>query len=143
LALWIARLFHLIGGSASEALKISIGTPCSGHQDTGKQREKKSGFAERHRRAVQVLDIHFTGSVHQEKNLCVIAAPMVRTSVSSSSCSGLRARRFQTTQDPRPKSIGGNKAWLMLRFGERAKCAIKHCLTIFKAAHSVIRVPLS
>jgi hypothetical protein len=36
LRLRIARLFHLIRGSASEAFKIDIDTPCDDQQDTGK-----------------------------------------------------------------------------------------------------------
>jgi hypothetical protein len=44
LALRIAGLFHLIRGSASEAFKIGIGTPCDNQQDTGKHCEAKSGL---------------------------------------------------------------------------------------------------
>jgi hypothetical protein len=56
LALRIASLFHLIRGSASEALKIGIGAPCDDQQDTGKHCEVKFGLAERHRRLAAPAD---------------------------------------------------------------------------------------
>jgi hypothetical protein len=51
LLLWVARLFHLLRGSASKAFKIGIGARCDDEQDTGKHCEANSGLAQRLRRA--------------------------------------------------------------------------------------------
>jgi hypothetical protein len=58
LALRIARLFHLIRSSASEAFEIGFGAPRDDQQDTGKPCEAKSDLAKRHRWAGRVLGLH-------------------------------------------------------------------------------------
>jgi hypothetical protein len=68
LALRIARLFHLIRGSASKAFKIGIGACCDDEQDTGKHCEAKSGLAERHRRASRLCGLHsITSSARKQE----------------------------------------------------------------------------